>query len=142
MAERDGLALAELPAAVRARAARKLTVPPLAWIVARDAVDGLAGFGVVLPPGTSGDATDPADGAYLALLAVAPSARGSGLGGRLLDAVTHAVRAAGVTSVFLNVLGSNTPARRLYESRGWTSSGRPTRRTDTGQPVLRYTMTF
>ncbi|GGM43899.1 GNAT family N-acetyltransferase [Promicromonospora citrea] len=141
VAERDGTAVADLPASVRERAARKLSHPPLAWVVARDAEGGPAGFGLMLRPGTGGDAGDPPASAYLALLAVSVRAQGQGLGGRLLDAVTGRTRAVtGVTGAVLHVLGSNVPARRLYESRGWRSSGGPVRRTPSGQPVLRYTL--
>lgn len=143
VAGRDGTTLADLPASVRERAARKLAQPPLAWVVARDADGGTVGFGLMLRPGTGGDAGDPPDAAYLALLAVAGEAQGQGLGGQLLDAVTARTRAAaGVTGAVLHVLGSNVPARRLYESRGWRQTGGPARHTASGEPVLRYTLGF
>ncbi|GAC1515831.1 MAG: ribosomal protein S18-alanine N-acetyltransferase [Gemmatimonadaceae bacterium] len=57
-------------------------------------------------------------------LAVVPEARGQGVGGRLLDGVLAAARAAGAENVFLEVRASNLTAQRLYASRGFDVSGR------------------
>jgi ribosomal protein S18 acetylase RimI-like enzyme len=86
--------------------------------------DGIAGFGLVTAPGT-GAAGDPADAAYLALLAVSPGAQGRGLGSRLLDVLTAESRAAGHPSLVLHVLAHNRSAVALYESRGWRAQGEP-----------------
>ncbi len=50
-------------------------------------------------------------------IAVRTTSRGSGLGGRVLDAFLSGVKARGGERVFLEVRVSNAPARALYESR-------------------------
>jgi len=52
--------------------------------------------------------------AFLTELFVRPEKRQHGLGARLLDAVTQALRDAGARAVTLLVLPRNTGARRLY----------------------------
>jgi ribosomal protein S18 acetylase RimI-like enzyme len=51
-------------------------------------------------------------------IAVAPGARGRGIGTQLLDALVDAARAAGHPAVSLSVEPEN-PARRLYERAGF-----------------------
>lgn len=60
-----------------------------------------------------------ADECEIANLAVAPKARGHGLGGMLLDCAIAAARTQHVASVYLEVRASNSLARRLYEKRGF-----------------------
>jgi ribosomal-protein-alanine N-acetyltransferase len=62
--------------------------------------------------------------AEIANIAVAPTARGRKLGGRLLDDVLSSARARGATEAFLEVRDSNVLARALYESRGFSAVGR------------------
>ena len=64
------------------------------------------------------------DEAEVADLAVAPSARGRGVGGRLLDALTVEAYAVGVRSMYLEVRESNASARALYDSRSFAHVGR------------------
>ena len=65
-----------------------------------------------------------ADESEIANIAVAPSARGCGVGARLLDAaLTEAVH-RGAAMTYLEVRESNTVARRLYASRGFAELGR------------------
>jgi ribosomal-protein-alanine N-acetyltransferase len=64
------------------------------------------------------------DEGEIANLAVAPGARGRGVGATLLDAAIEVARARGVAAVFLEVRESNAAARRLYASRGFTEIGR------------------
>jgi ribosomal protein S18 acetylase RimI-like enzyme len=52
-------------------------------------------------------------------LAVAPRARGLGLGGRLLAALENVARERGYAVARLEVAVSNTPARTLYEGAGY-----------------------
>ncbi|MFJ6630188.1 GNAT family N-acetyltransferase [Streptomyces sp. NPDC091376] len=56
-------------------------------------------------------------------LAVAAGARGQGVGRALLRAAADEARRQGATRITLRVLGHNTPARRLYESEGYTVEG-------------------
>ncbi len=67
---------------------------------------GFDGWGV---GGTIGELHD---------LAVLPSERGVGLGGRLLDRVAAELAAAGVEHLRLDVLAGNDDAARLYERWG------------------------
>jgi ribosomal-protein-alanine N-acetyltransferase len=65
-----------------------------------------------------------ADEAEVLNLAVAPQARGRGLGGKLLDAGLGIVRDRGAREVFLEVRESNVAALALYTSRGFTAVAR------------------
>lgn len=65
-----------------------------------------------------------ADEAELANIAVAPEARGAGVGGRLLDAMLVYAAAAGAQAVYLEVRVSNEVAQRLYARAGFTVVGR------------------
>jgi [ribosomal protein S18]-alanine N-acetyltransferase len=63
------------------------------------------------------------DQGELANLAVAPDARGRGVASLLLDRLLDGARAAGLTSVFLEVRVSNGAAASLYEKRGFREVG-------------------
>lgn len=52
-------------------------------------------------------------------IAIDTSFQGRGLGGRLLDALLDAGRARGTVTFFLEARRSNTPAVKLYTSRGF-----------------------
>lgn len=56
-------------------------------------------------------------------LAVAEPARGRGLARALLRAACDEARRQGATRITLRVLSHNKPARRLYESEGFTVEG-------------------
>ena len=60
------------------------------------------------------------DESELANIAVAPEARGRGLGALLLDAVLQSAHAAGSVTTHLEVRESNVAARALYASRGFS----------------------
>ena len=64
------------------------------------------------------------DEAEVANVAVAPEARGRGVGARLLDEALSAARRHGAASVYLEVRDSNAAARALYASRGFVQIGR------------------
>jgi ribosomal-protein-alanine N-acetyltransferase len=83
--------------------------------VAEDAARRIVGYSVLLLAGPDAD---------LANLAVAPSARGNGLGRLLLGGVLARARSAGVQHLYLEVRDSNTQAIALYESAGFTAFGR------------------
>lgn len=59
--------------------------------------------------------------AYLQELYVVPSRRGNGIGRALLEATMDAAREAGATGIDLNTGESDTAARGLYESVGFTN---------------------
>jgi ribosomal protein S18 acetylase RimI-like enzyme len=59
--------------------------------------------------------------AYLQELYVAPASRGYGIGCALLEATMDAAREAGATGIDLNTGETDTAARALYESRGFTN---------------------
>lgn len=56
---------------------------------------------------------------YLTIQAVAGSHRGSGLGGRLLDAVVEVAAGRGMTSLLLETSERNQPVLALHEGRGF-----------------------
>ncbi|MBT2503512.1 N-acetyltransferase [Curtobacterium sp. ISL-83] len=130
VATRDGV---QESAAVRARAAEKFRVERVALVVLRgsahrqDGVDRpmpLDGFALVTAPGT-GRPDDPADAAYLSLLAVRPDLQAHGVGRALLTAAVDAAVARGHRSVALHVLTDNARAVRLYAAAGFRPVGVP-----------------
>lgn len=75
----------------------------------------LAGYCILLSAADEGE---------IANIAVHREARGLGVGADLLDeTMTHATQ-QGIASVYLEVRVSNSPARGLYESRGFLPVGR------------------
>jgi ribosomal protein S18 acetylase RimI-like enzyme len=82
---------------------------PALWLVLRDD-DGLVGAGL-------GERWE-GDVGYVALLAVAPRARGRGHGRQLLLGLFDAFRGGGLRNAELSVQGANRSAARLYESVG------------------------
>ena len=64
------------------------------------------------------------DEAEIADLAVAPMARGRGIGRVLLDRTLRDLSERGVGAIFLEVRESNSAARALYDSRGFVAVGR------------------
>jgi ribosomal-protein-alanine N-acetyltransferase len=60
----------------------------------------------------------------IANVAVAPSGRGRGIGGLLLDAAIAAAGEHGAEALYLDVRESNARARSLYGSRGFVEVGR------------------
>ncbi len=65
-----------------------------------------------------------ADEAEIANLAVAPAARGRGIGALLLDRLLDIAATFGARSVFLEVRESNVAAQKLYVSRRFEVAGR------------------
>ncbi|MEW1974244.1 GNAT family N-acetyltransferase [Microbacterium profundi] len=70
-------------------------------------------------------------------LYVAPDVHGSGIGRRLLDAATDALRTAGVNEVALWVFAANAPSIGFYESRGWAADGATRTQAEFGEPEQR-----
>lgn len=65
-----------------------------------------------------------ADEVEILTLAVRPSARRQGLGGRLVEAASRRATELGATRLFLEVAEDNAPARGLYGSLGFEAAGR------------------
>lgn len=65
-----------------------------------------------------------ADEAELGNLAVAPDARGAGIGRTLLDDLLRTIETRGGATVYLEVRESNSAARALYQSRRFEQVGR------------------
>ena len=97
------------------RAARMLGAGELIVLLAGDGPDGLAQLR--LSPSIWSDAP----GAYLDELYVAPAKRGDGMGRALLEAAMDAAREAGADHIDLNTGETDTAARALYESAGFTN---------------------
>lgn len=117
--------LSESPAAFGSRHADWVDAPPERWqsrltlvpltLLAHEATTDL---GVV-----SGQ---PVGEAWVELISmwVAPAARGTGVAGRLIDAVADWAAAQGRTT-YLMVRSDNTPARKSYERAGFVDMGVP-----------------
>ncbi len=84
---------------------------PLAFLL----VEGDAGF--LLGRAVAGEAE-------LLTIAVAPEARGRGLGQRLVSRFLYQARLRGADSAFLEVAEDNAAARALYARAGFTEAGR------------------
>lgn len=65
-----------------------------------------------------------ADECEVLTIGVKPEARRKGVAGRLLDRLITAAAEAGARRIYLEVAVGNGPARRLYDSRGFSVVGR------------------
>ena len=96
----------------------------------RQAIDNPGVFFQVATEGAGGPVVGyvvawfAADEGEIANVAVAPSARGRGVGGLLLDAAIVAAADHGAEALYLDVRESNARARALYDSRGFIEVGR------------------
>ncbi|CAA9317961.1 MAG: Ribosomal-protein-S18p-alanine acetyltransferase [uncultured Frankineae bacterium] len=66
---------------------------------------------------------DYPDEAFVQTIAVAPAARGTGLGSRLLTALLEEADRRGQRTVSLEVRADNAAAQRLYDRHGFTRTG-------------------
>lgn len=64
------------------------------------------------------------DEAEILTICVAPSARGKGLGLKLIERAHHDLSKNGIARLFLEVSTANIPARRLYDQAGYSEIGR------------------
>jgi ribosomal protein S18 acetylase RimI-like enzyme len=102
------------------RARQLLAEGEMTVLLGGERPDGLALFR--LRPSIWGDSLD----AYLEELYVAPARRGQGIGRALLEAAIDAAREAGAMRMELVTGETDTAARALYESCGFTNrEGRP-----------------
>jgi [ribosomal protein S18]-alanine N-acetyltransferase len=134
-----GEALPEDAAAIAALAAEAL---PEAWTAAsfRAALERPGVSGTVARRGESllgfALAARVGEEAELLSLAVAPAARGVGLGRRLLEELFAGLRARGARRVHLEVRSSNQAALALYESLGFRTARRRARYYRDGEDAL------
>ena len=63
------------------------------------------------------------DEAEIITIGVHPDARNTGIASAMLGIVEGELKKSGIKSIFLEVAENNTPARRLYESNGYTQIG-------------------
>lgn len=104
------------PAEVLAeRAVAFIAKGELTFLLAGDGPDGIAQMRF-LPSLWSGELD-----AYLEELYVVPALRGRGIGRELLESAMRTARAAGATHMGLNTGETDTAARTLYESVGFTN---------------------
>ena len=97
------------------RAARLLAAGEMTVLLAGKGPDGLAQ--IRLRPSVWTETLD----AYLEELYVAPECRGQGLGRALVEATLKAARDAGAGRIELGTSETDTAARSLYESAGFTN---------------------
>ena len=76
--------------------------------------------------------------ARLYSIATLPSARGKGVGRRLMDALERAARKRGCDRLRLEVREKNRPAIALYEALGYRRIGRYENYYEDGAPALRF----
>lgn len=107
----DGLAWAWTPRRVAASVRRRDALV----VVARDAREDVAGFGIM----RYGD-----DDAHLDLLAVRPDCRRRGIGRAVIAWLEEPALLAGIAAVFLEVRESNRGARAFYERLGYRTLAR------------------
>ena len=111
---------AEARAEPRTRWRERLAAPGGATFVAVGAGDPTPALGMVF----GGPHHDLPGQAGLYGMWVAPEARRSGVGGRLIRAVIAWARAAGYPRLLLEVGDSNTPAIATYRALGFAPTGR------------------
>ncbi len=99
----------------RSSFATLLEQPRVYFAVALDAADTLLGYTV---------AWFVVDEAELANLAVAPEARGRGVGTSLLEGALSTAESRGTTSMYLEVRAANVSAIALYSSHGFVEISR------------------
>jgi ribosomal protein S18 acetylase RimI-like enzyme len=95
--------------------ARLLAAGEIVVLLAGEGPDGLALFR--LRPALWSEGSE----AYLQELYVVPGLRGRGIGRALLEATMDAAREAGAAGIDLNTGATDTAARALYESAGFSN---------------------
>lgn len=115
-----------------------LSSPAHAWFLLEAGDEGVAGYAKVnwsrIEPITGGT------GAELQKIYFRASATGRRFGTALLAHVVAEATAAGEPMLWLNVLCSNTDARRFYATHGFETVGQMPFRTDLGDGIGMWTM--
>jgi ribosomal protein S18 acetylase RimI-like enzyme len=88
-------------------------------LVARDDAGRAVGYAVIVVQAGSPGSGAPERYADIVSLALAPAARGRGLGRQLLERAAAELAAAGVTELLLDVDAANEGAIRFYEREGF-----------------------
>jgi ribosomal protein S18 acetylase RimI-like enzyme len=90
------------------------------WVATADVTDEVLGTVTICPPGSPWReiARDDREGEFR-MLAVAPDARGAGIGAALLDLVIEHFRRGGATRVVMSTLPTMRAAHRIYERAGF-----------------------
>lgn len=113
------------------RSFRTLLRSESAQVVVADAADGMLGYALVLFRHGAGVAR-------LYSLAIAPGARGLGLGAGLLEQAERSAQARNCRALRLEVRIDNAPAIGLYERRGYRRFGSHTGYYADGADAWRY----
>jgi ribosomal protein S18 acetylase RimI-like enzyme len=90
------------------------------WVATADGTDEVLGTVTICPPGSPWReiARDDREGEFR-MLAVAPDARGAGIGAALLDLVIEHFRRGGANRVVMSTLPTMRAAHRIYERAGF-----------------------
>ncbi|HET7432800.1 MAG TPA: GNAT family N-acetyltransferase [Nocardioides sp.] len=90
------------------------------WVATADDTEEILGTVTICPPGSPWReiARDDREGEFR-MLAVAPDARGAGIGAVLLDLVVEHFRRGGATRVVMSTLPTMRAAHRIYERAGF-----------------------
>jgi GNAT superfamily N-acetyltransferase len=89
------------------------------FVLVLEREDSVRGF---VSAGPSRDSENPGSGEVYAIY-TAPGYQGGGVGSLLLTAAVRRLAQENFSRASLWVLAGNDPARRFYESRGWSSDG-------------------
>ena len=90
-------------------------VPETRWYLVAEDGDEIIGYAGLMAVGPDAD---------IQTLAVAPAARHSGVGQRLLDELIDEAARRGCTRIFLEVAADNEAAQRLYQRNGFEVTAR------------------
>jgi ribosomal protein S18 acetylase RimI-like enzyme len=129
------------PAAGHEDRARGQLRKPGAFLFVAEAAGEVAGMALGMQGLADEGTGPPVPGlCHVSMVFVAPRLWGSGIGGRLVDALLAEARERGYDRVQLWTQKDNPGARRLYEGRGFVLSGRE--KDDLGERILHYERTL
>jgi len=89
------------------------------WVATPDDSEEILGTVTICPPGSPWREVAQADEGEFRMLAVAPPARGAGIGAALLDLVVEHFRRDGASRVVMSTLRRMQAAHRIYERAGF-----------------------